>query len=136
MSNRRKLKAIDPAMPQINGVPILIDPSSDDRPGADKVEGKPGPGAVNGYQCPECDMYTLVIHKDRGVTPMFLACRVTKDCPGTAVSLGYPPGTPPPGIMRAVRWEWFRPDKKAFNKLTPEMQDHVRRGGLVLRERT
>jgi hypothetical protein len=72
-------------------------------------------GAKNAYFCDECKRYTVVIHVDAGVTPMFLACRATGtvgDCTGRAHSTNYQrepwpetdkAGRPIPGAA----WEWF-----------------------------
>lgn len=109
----------------------------DTRPGADQVHpDHPGPGAINAYACPVCSKLTIVIHKDKGVTPMFLACRITPGCDGRAESIGYPPPPAPPKVVAAVRWVWYRPSKKEFNKLEPAAKDHVSRGGLLLRRLT
>lgn len=130
MGNARRFRR---KIHQVNGVPVL-QTGPDDRPGADQTEGTPGPGAINGYNCTTCHKVTLVIHRDAGVTPMFLAC-TNPECNGTGESLMYPnQDAIPPRIREKVRWEWYRPSKKEFKKLSSEMQDHVKRGGLVLRE--
>lgn len=89
-------------------------------------------GAINGYACPECKKVTVVMHRDAGVTPMMLACRMTENCTGRAYSLGYPPN-PPDRVVKAVRYIWCRPDQEEFNKMSREMKDHIKRGGLELR---
>lgn len=96
-------------------------------------------GAVNGYQCPDCNGLTIVVHRDAGVTPMFLACRAEgvdpreAKCKGQAVSLMYPEGEPP----APPAWEWFKPSAtqmKRYRREDPAMYDHVQRGGLELRK--
>jgi hypothetical protein len=94
------------------------------------LDGYPGPGAINAYRCKDCHDVTVVRHVDQGVTPMFLACRVTDGCQGMAVSAGYqadPAQLPPP------TFEWYRPTGLELAKLDFAMQDYVRRGGLELR---
>ena len=94
-------------------------------------------GSINGYQCDKCGRITYVVHVDPGVTPMFLACRASgqPDC-GTGTSLMYPRSTPPRGVVEAVAWEWYRPTMKWARRKGPEMEEHVRKGGLALRALT
>lgn len=109
---------------------------ADDRPGAENSNGTPPAGAINAYSCTTCSKLTVVQHIDAGVTPMFLACRATPDCDGTGESLGYPnQDRIPQRVREAVRWEWYRPNRREFMKLSAEMKAHVSRGGLLLRER-
>lgn len=99
----------------------------------------PGEGAVNGYQCDACNRLTIVVHRDPGVTPMFLACRAEglepneATCKGMGVSLMYPSGPPP----AEPEWEWIAPTKsqmKRWKRDGDPMYEHCRKGGLVLRK--
>lgn len=110
--------------------------SHDTRPGAEVIKGHdyPGPGRYNAYRCEKCSLFTVVVHVDAGVTPMFLTCK-TPDCDGMATSIGYPQGAVPEKLKRSCRFEWYRPDHKEWNRMEPEMKDHIARGGLALRER-
>lgn len=101
----------------------------------------------NAYYCDSCGGYIVTEDIDEGVTPMFLACRVLGDpsdpantCKGQSRSMMYPKrpwpekdgnGTP---IPTEPAWEWFRPEN--LNGLTSGMCDHVKRGGLILRQRS
>jgi hypothetical protein len=91
---------------------------------------------LNAYRCDDCGRYTVTIDRDEGVTPMFLGCRAdgTEDyaCGGRAVSLGYPKGPRPSWAVPA--WEWYKPDAAELARMSPEMRDHVQRGGLALRK--
>ena len=96
-------------------------------------------GAINGYECRECGGLTVVVHKDAGTTPMFLACRAEgldpreAKCQGVAGSLMYPKGDPP----APPQWEWYKPSPEAISRMekkNPEMYDHIMRGGLELRK--
>lgn len=87
---------------------------------------------INAYHCDTCDKNTVTIDVDPGVTPMFLACRRTPDCPGQATSSGYPSTEPPPAVLLRLEWEWALPTVDQFRKLSPEMKAHVDAGGLVL----
>jgi len=95
-------------------------------------------GRENVYICPVCGGYTTTIDVDDGVTPMFLRCRATGkvgDCPGMAVSEMYPEG-PRPAHIPPPAFEWYRPSPAEVEKMEPDMQVHVRAGGLELRPRT
>lgn len=80
-------------------------------------------GARNAYLCRVCERYTVVVHVDAGVTPMFLGCRASGiapgepgSCPGTASSTNYQP-EPWPEADRGGRpipeatWEWYAADE-------------------------
>lgn len=96
------------------------------------VSGYPGPGDVNAYECDDCGRYTVVVHVDQGVTPMFLACRATVGCTGRAHSTGYQLD---PSQLPGPEWEWYRPTGFELRALSFPAQDHVRQGGLILRKR-
>ena len=92
-------------------------------------------GSINSWKCDDCGRLTNAIHIDDGVTPMFLACRATPGCQGTAVSAGYPPPPVPEYVANNIGWEWYRPSEKWARRKGPEMLRHVQNGGLALRER-
>lgn len=87
-------------------------------------------GRYNGYICEECDKGFLTLDVDRGTTPAFSRCFATEGCKGTALSMGYPDGPPPLALGEPIFY-WYKPTKEEFNRLSLEMQDYVRRGGLV-----
>lgn len=91
-------------------------------------------GRENAYECPVCGGYTTTVNVDDGVTPMFLACRVTPGCPGRAASLIYPEG-PRPAHIPPPAWEWYRPSRRERRSLDPVTREHVEMGGLLIRER-
>lgn len=86
---------------------------------------------LNLYVCMECRKSICTIDRDEGVTPMFLNCRATPGCRGTMHSAGYPEEMPEYSLPT---WEWYRPDEKVILRMTPEMQEHIRSGGLDLRQ--
>jgi len=132
MSNSRRLRR---SILGANGHAVL---SQDDRPGADQVisSSVPQAGAINGYNCTTCQKLTMVQHLDAGVTPAFMACLATPGCDGTGESIRYPnQDNIPDRVRAAVRFEWYRPTKRQFNKLDDETKTHVARGGLLLRSR-
>jgi hypothetical protein len=98
----------------------------------DDLDGYPGPGARNAYRCKECGRYSVTVHVDQGVTPLFLRC-LREGCEGQSVSAMYPPEPWPKGLGEATH-EWYRPDAKQMKKLTPGELQHVKQGGLLLRE--
>lgn len=96
-------------------------------------------GSVNAYTCPECEGTTVTIHVHAGTTPMLLACRAdgteTHECEGMAHSAGYPPN-PPPHIVEAVAWEWYRPDDDEWSALPDHAREYCDNAGLLLRRLT
>lgn len=123
-------------VPAMNGQVMVVDT----RPGAAAVADSDtfDVGAINGYRCDSCRKYIFVIHKDKGVTPMFLACRATDGCQGRSVSLGYPAdrGNPmPSNLQKKIQWKWVRPTQKEWDSMDDEMKDYIFRGGLELRRK-
>lgn len=92
-----------------------------------------GDRIVNGYRCQKCHRILIVTHRDAGVTPMSLSCQKTPGCFGASYSMGYP-AAPVPAEFGAPTHEWYRPEQDEFDALDVPQQDHVRRGGLILRE--
>jgi hypothetical protein len=89
-------------------------------------------GRFNGYICDTCGKGWLVLDIDEGVTPMFEPCFATEGCRGQAHSMMYPNGEPPAHLGEPII-HWVKPTEKEAAKLSPELRDHVRRGGLVRR---
>lgn len=91
-------------------------------------------GSINAWECDRCGTYLVAVHRDSGVTPMFLACR-EPGCGGRAVSLGYPPPPVPAGITEALAWEWrtaSRSEMKRWRRDRDPMYQHCEQGGLIL----
>lgn len=123
MSNRRKLRA------QRRGVA-----KAEQRRAQGKVAVYDDKRRYNGYQCSPnggCGGIWLTVDLDKGTTPMFSKCIVTKGCEGLAASMGYPKTPPPKKIPLLV--EWYEPAESAMDDMTPAMFDHVQRGGLCRR---
>lgn len=114
MSNRKKIKAADFSPLQADLVPTFGGFA----------------GRYNGYICEKCDKGWLTLDIDQGVTPMFSPCFATEGCDGQAHSMGYPQGDPPAQLGAPII-HWYKPTEGEFKQLTPELQDHVRRGGLI-----
>ena len=83
---------------------------------------------VNYYKCQECSMGIFTVDREKGVTPMFLACRATPDCNGMMVSSGYPHDDW--FSLTPVKYEWYKPD---LDDIQGDEYEHVIRGGLLLR---
>lgn len=83
-------------------------------------------GRKNIYICQKCHRHIVTVDIDDGVTPFMLICRATKDCNGDMYSTFYnaPQNLPPD-------FEWFKP--KSLKGYSPEMRDHIKRGGLDIR---
>jgi len=84
---------------------------------------------VNSYYCPMCQRSTVTVDRDTGVTAFTIRCRATPDCRGLATSRFYLDDVTGPPTH-----EWYSPTQEERQLLDEEMQAHVRRGGLVLRE--
>lgn len=100
----------------------------------ERRQAQAGHHGVNAYNCEVCKANTVTIDVDPGVTPMFLGCRRTPNCKGTAVSSGYPDLEPPPHIMAGLQWEWTLPEPD--EKLKPGEREWIDDGGLLLRARS
>ena len=93
----------------------------------------------NAYFCQSCRKVTITVDVAEGVTPMFIQCpHCEKEM---ASSFMYQV----PGCMRMTTkegkmvtlpadYEWYKPDAKT--KLHPQLKDHVKQGGLLMRPRT
>lgn len=101
----------------------------------EQVAARDGHHGENGYQCKSCGKVTVTVDVHPGVTPAFLDCRRTAGCSGMAVSSFYPSG-PRPANLPEPAWEWFRPSSPVLARQTAAAREHVRKGGLLLRERT
>lgn len=103
---------------------------------------------INCYRCQYgCNTWTVDV--DKGVTPMMIKCRSKPtakrpiaekyldkngECIGIANSNFYPKLPPPP--YADVKLEWYAPSKDEISKMDLGMQEHCKKGGLLLRERT
>ena len=91
-------------------------------------------GAKNIYLCDHCGYEIVTVNVDEGTTPMLIACQVKTGspevrCHGTMCSVWY-------RVSQDTRptHEWYQPSPKWARRKGEAMLDHVRRGGLVLRE--
>lgn len=82
---------------------------------------------INRYVCDTCHSAIVTIDRDEGVTPMMLGCRRTKGCKGHMMSSWYRTDQ-----TRTPDYEWYRPE--SLDGFSEPMQEHIRDGGLVLRE--
>ena len=85
----------------------------------------------NVYVCPKSHM-TVTVDVDVGVTPFILKCR-REGCDEFAQSRFYPK-SPRHYSMPDPEWEWYRPGYEEY--LLMEHDDHVEKGGLLIRRRT
>lgn len=137
MSNARKLRrqlGMNGDTPTL----VLIDEVNrfpDTRPGADKVDPKwPASGRYNAYRCGSCERWTVVVHRDPGITPMLIRCKATIGCNGGAMSVGYPEGRTPKKFIDACKHEWYRPESDDPILNNEEMRTYIENGGVALRE--
>lgn len=86
-------------------------------------------GQYNVYQC-ERGHHNLSLDVDKGVTPMFLVCRVD-GCGATSSSTMYPKGEPPAHLF-PVRVLWRRPTNGELKRERREGGEHYKLGGLAL----
>jgi len=95
----------------------------------------------NAYVCPKCNHLTLTVHIHEGTIPMFLLCP-NGSCDGMALSFAY--RLPPCLMISDIKFgavidpshEWYTPSKIEFNMLSNSEKNHIRKGGLLFRERT
>lgn len=88
-------------------------------------------GKENAYECQSCKGIICTIDIDEGVTPFIIECLATK-CGGEMHSSFYPTQPKPPEMPDAA-YEWYKPTD--LSKYSPAMQDHIKMGGLVIREK-
>ena len=87
-------------------------------------------GKPNVYVCEACHEELVTVDVDEGVTPFMLGCRATPGCSGMAQSAMY--NVPPERVAEATH-EWYKP--ATMDGLSAAVQDHVGKGGLLLRAR-
>lgn len=84
-------------------------------------------GETNLYRCERCNGTIVTIDRDDGTTPMMLRCRARIDCDGMMQSSWYQ------GMADLVpSFEWRKPTKNEYRKMSAAMRDHVDMGGLDL----
>lgn len=85
-------------------------------------------GEVNQYECqdPECTRVVTTVNRAAGVTPMFITCA---KCRGPMQSKWYDVDQ-----ALAPTHEWYRPTPDELAGKSLAQIDHVRDGGLLLRE--
>jgi hypothetical protein len=89
-----------------------------------KGEGFDNIGKKNAYECPDCGAYMVSIDRHPGVTPFMTKCG---NCSGFAQSKMYRVSD-----RLTPTHEWYRPER--LEDIPPGSEDHISRGGLVLRE--
>ncbi len=93
----------------------------------------------NAYICKSCRHVVLIVYIHDGTTPFLIEC---ESCGGEAQSFMHvlPPVLSLPQGFEALEptKEWYSPagDIEAMAKLTPAKQEHVNKGGVLLRDRT
>lgn len=85
----------------------------------------------NAYRCEKCKGEIVTVNLSDGVTPFMIRCRANwpGECGGMAQSRMYNIDQSRPAL-----WGWYTPDAEALAKLDSETQEHVRKGGLILRK--
>lgn len=85
-------------------------------------------GKKNQYTCTECGKSVITLDVDDGTTPFMMLCRATEGCDGVMQSSFY---RCDPNLEHT--YEWFKPE--SLRGYSPEMKEHIRKGGLDLRLR-
>jgi len=101
-------------------------------------DGLPAKGSLNAYKCQTCGRVIFTIDMDKGVTPMYMSCKIESDCKGTMVSSGYPKVPAPEDWEKNFPvWCWYRPEAGPLGLFHEDqiVDEYIRRGGLLLRER-
>jgi hypothetical protein len=86
-------------------------------------------GKINNYVCRECSGRIVTVNRDDGTTPFRLLCRVRYGCMGLMQSTFYRCDQSEPPTH-----EWFKPSLKWARRKGPDMLQHVKMGGLALRD--
>ncbi len=87
-------------------------------------------GRLNIYTCEACGTHIVTRDADAGVTPFMTSCKVIPGCKGWMRSSMYRVFDQ---TMFATH-EWYRPEAKELARKSPSVIEHVRHGGLLLRE--
>jgi hypothetical protein len=90
------------------------------------------PHRLNMYICDTCGQHIVSKDVDEGTTPFMISCQSTTGCTGRMSSSFYRVFDPE-GRMRWTH-EWYRPSILRVD-LPPAVQDHISKGGLLLRVR-
>jgi hypothetical protein len=85
-------------------------------------------GNLNVYTCESCGLQNVTTDVDEGTTPFIIKC---DECGGMAQSCMYRIAWGSPLVPTKA---WYRPE--SLIGLDRETEDHVRGGGLILRELT
>lgn len=85
-------------------------------------------GKINKYVCAKCGQPTITVDRDEGVTPFMLGCRATPGCDGMGTSSMYRTDQ-----SQRPTHEWYMPEEAEWRRLSKEMREHVKRGGLCIR---
>jgi hypothetical protein len=85
-------------------------------------------GRKNQYTCDTCGKSVVTLDVDEGTTPFMILCRVTLHCQGMMRSNFYSCDQSLEHML-----EWFAP--QSFKGYSPEMIEHIHKGGLDLRDR-
>ena len=89
-------------------------------------------GKVNVYVCPKCKGQTVTIDADDGTTPFMIKCRSVGGChEEMATSSFYQVDQ-----NLIPSFEWYRPVGEQLDRIIKQggdMQEHVEKGGLLLR---
>lgn len=104
---------------------------------------------MNVYIC-EYGCHNVTVDVDKGVTPFMIPCQFASrpdrpadpakmkngKCIGVAKSAMYPKEKDDETPYPIPTHEWYRPDLAEYAKLSDPEKDHVKNGGLLMRERT
>lgn len=85
-----------------------------------------GRGTYDTYVCEKCGNQMITTYKDKGVTPFTMRCG---DCGGVMMHV-QTKTTVEPGVRVN---EWVRPTLEQFLKMPNAVQEHVLKGGLILK---
>ena len=86
------------------------------------------PTSINRYTCDTCEGFITTVHRDEGTTPMILKCRATPGCSGSMQSAMYQVDQ-----TLIPDYEWYAPSRDEVARLSRDMKQHVKMGGLLIR---
>jgi hypothetical protein len=84
------------------------------------------PRRLNRYCCEKCHKNIITIDRDEGATPFMIPCMRTAECPGPMTSRFYQVEE----VWGEPTYEWRKPTKKEYKKMSAAMKQHIDQGGL------
>ncbi len=86
----------------------------------------------NIYKCDKCGRQVVTIDLVMGTTPFMVPCSVFGDG-GCSVGMAVSQLYPLEAQEQVAAFEWYKPEAGEMLRQSPQMREHIRKGGLLLR---